>query len=99
MGKSSLYAAHGQWANRPADERFWTLSEARETCKAYADTAEEVEVDFGVEALMHDEDNLCLTLDGGKGTKLATMTHWWFSQLARMAGAPAEYFRKLKFKV
>ena len=95
MAKSNLYAAHGQWATRPADERFWTLAEARETCKAYADTAEEVEVDFGAEVLLHDDNDLCLTLDGGKGYKTATMTHWGFSQLARMAGAPAEYLRKL----
>jgi hypothetical protein len=38
MSKSNLYAASNQWAVRPADERFWTLEEARDACKAYADT-------------------------------------------------------------
>jgi hypothetical protein len=95
MSKVNLYAASNQWAVRPADERFWTLTEARDACKAYADSAEELTVDFGNEAIMTDGDNLVLSLDGGKGKRNATMTNWGFSQLCRMASAPAEYLRKL----
>ena len=97
MSKSNLYAAcTRQWATRPADERFWTLADARAACKRYADTAEEHDLDFGAEALLVAEgDNLALTLDGGRGNRLATFTNWGFGQVARMAGAPAEYLRKL----
>lgn len=95
MSKSNLYAAHGQWATRPADERFWTLADARAACKGYADTAAERAVDFGAEAVLHDGDDLVLTLDGGKGRETARMTNWGFGQLARLAAAPAEYLRKL----
>ena len=96
MSKSNLYAAHGQWATRPADERFWTLDDARTACRRYADTAEERDLDFGAEALVvTDGDNLALSLDGGRGHRLATFTNWGFGQVARMAGAPAEYLRKL----
>ena len=52
MAKSNLYAASNQWAVRPADERFWNVREARDACKAYAETAEEMTLDFGNEALM-----------------------------------------------
>lgn len=98
--KCNLYAANSQWSSRPADERFWTLLEARDVCKAYADVAEERTVDFGVEALMYDAgDNLCLTLDGGKGRRLATLTNWGFGQLCRLAGAPADYLRQLPVHV
>lgn len=91
----NLYQANGQWSTRPADERFWTVSEARDACKAYADSAEERSLDFGVERIVSVGDNLALTLDSGKGDRLATFTNWGFSQLARMAGAPADYLRKL----
>jgi len=95
MSKSNLYAASNQWAVRPADARFWTLEEARDACKAYADTAEELTVDFGSETILADDDGLYLTLDGGKGNRKATFTNWGFGQMCRMAGAPADYIRKL----
>lgn len=34
MGGNNLHAASSQWATRPADERFWTLSEMRAACEA-----------------------------------------------------------------
>lgn len=95
MTQVNLFAANGQWASRPADERFWSLADAHAACKTYADTAEEREVDFGAEVMVADGDNLLLTLDGGRGEKTAALTNWGFSQVARLAGAPAEYLRKL----
>jgi hypothetical protein len=90
---NNLYRASAQWAHRPADERFWTLEEARDVCRHYADNAQELTVDFGRSALVAGEDdNIRLALDDGRE---ATITNWAFSQLARTAGAPADYLRKL----
>lgn len=92
-GGKNLYRASAQWANRPADERFWTLEEARDTCRHYAENASELTVDFGRSALVAgDDDNIRLQLDDGRE---ATITNWAFSQLAKTAGAPADYLRKL----
>ena len=30
---TNLHAASSQWANRPADERFWTLRDMRMACE------------------------------------------------------------------
>jgi hypothetical protein len=92
----NLYQANSQWSNRPADQRFWTLEDAHQFCKGYADTATEYALDFGVEAIRALPDgNIGVTMDDGVGATTATFTHWGFGQLARMANAPAEYLRKL----
>lgn len=93
MAENNLYHANAQWKTRPADQRFWTLEEARDFSAGYAKTAEEIEVDFGRSALVAgDDDNIRLALGGGRE---ATLTNWSFGQLAKTAGAPAEYIRKL----
>lgn len=92
----NLYAANAQWATRPADQRFWTLEDAHAYCRGYADTAAEIDLDFGAEnVLAVAGGNLAVSLDDGKAGTTATFTHWGFGQLARMAGAPADYLRKL----
>ena len=89
----NLYAASRQWATRPADERFWTLEDAAATCRGYAETAQELDVDFGTSALVAGpDDNVRLALPDGRQ---ATLTNWSFGQLAKTAGAPADYLRKL----
>jgi len=90
---NNLYQASSQWASRPADQRFWTIDEAYQFCKSYADVAEEKTIDFGKAELVESGSNIALSL--GDGSAPVTMTHWSFGQLARMAGAPAEYLRKL----
>lgn len=90
---TNLFQAHNQWATRPADERFWTLEEARDFAAGYAATAQELEVDFGSSALVAGDDgNIRLALGDGRE---ATLTHWAFSQLVKTAGSPADYIRKL----
>lgn len=91
---NNLYQASAQWASRPADQRFWTIDDAFQFCKGYADVASEQTVDFGRASLVEGSNgNLALAL--GDGSDPLTMTHWSFGQLARMAGAPADYLRKL----
>lgn len=92
MSDLNLYAANKEWASRPADERFWTIEDARDACRAYADTAREVSIDFGDAAVVAAGDDLAVALGGGE---TATITHWAFGQLAKRAGAPADYLRKL----
>lgn len=90
---TNLTTASAQWANRPADQRFWTLEEARSSCLDYAGAAEELEVDFGGSALMAgDNGEMLLALPDGRECEL---THWSFDQLAKTAGAPTDYLRKL----
>ena len=87
-----LFKASNQWATRPNDERFWTLSEMAQACKSYADTA----------AFAHVPHNEIRTeaVDGevqvtGKVGTFARMTHWAFGQLSTLIGAPANYLRSL----
>lgn len=94
MSGSNLYAAAKQWASRPADERFWTLEDARDTCKAYADTATEQTIDLGRAAVAAvNGTDVGLVLPDGAG--VAKLTHWSFGQLCRRANAPADYLRRL----
>lgn len=96
MSTNNLYTASNQWASRPADERFWLIEDALQATRAHANSATEREVDFGSARLEETTDgNLGLNLSGDSSHQTATMTHWAFSQLARCAGAPAEYLRKL----
>src|SRR5258708_690710 len=92
----NLYKANSQWSSRPADERFWTLEEAHAFTKGYANISEELELDFGSERIIETNGgNLAITI----GDRQATMTHWGFGQLARLASAPADYLRTLDPKI
>lgn len=89
---SNLYEASAQWANRPDDERFGSLSEMRAATKSYADHSREKMVaidDLRVEA---DNGNLALV---GKAGSHAAITNYAFGQLSYNAGAPAKYLRSL----
>src|SRR5687767_5857002 len=88
----NLFSASNQWATRPADERFWGISDARAAAEAYKATAVEFERPWGdlrVEAINGDVKLI------GKAGLPATLTHYAFGQLANKAGAPAEYLRRL----
>jgi hypothetical protein len=89
----NLFAANHQWSTRPADERFWTLSEAQESCRHYAETARESPIDVNAAPMVYDEEgNLAFEVGGDRP---AVLTHWAFGQVARLAGAPADYLRQL----
>lgn len=91
LSRTNLYQAHKQWATRPADERFANLDDlfefttARKRASAENNTAVR---------------DLSLIIDGSDFTinhqqPRAQLTHWSFSQLCRVVGAPAEYLRRL----
>ena len=87
----NLMTASNQWANRPDDERFLSLADLRDAVQARRLRSEERGVAFQhleVNTLGND----IVLQDGFEDTRL---THWSFSQLARMAKAPAGYLRSL----
>jgi hypothetical protein len=88
----NLYQASNQWATRPPDERFGSLSEMLAACKGYADIAKEYE--------SYPSDMKADVVDGepvlvGQSGRPARLTHWAMGQLCSRAGAPAEYLRTL----
>lgn len=88
----NLFQAAQQWSTRPADERFWGISDARKAAEEYKGTAVEFERPWGdlrVEAVDGDVKLM------GKAGVPATLTHYAFGQLAVKAGAPSEYLRRL----
>lgn len=87
-----LMEASRQWANRPADERFWTLQELYDATfrhRIQARTASVSSDDLRVEPV---EGEVQLV---GKTGNPAQFTHWSFGQLSTLARAPAQYLRKL----
>lgn len=87
-----LFKAHKQWAERPDDERFSSLTELHAACKQYASSAKEKTVPF--------TDMRVENLDGdvqlvGRAGVPAKLTHWAFGQLCARVEAPASYLREL----
>lgn len=87
-----LFKAHNQWATRPDDERFESISSAETMCKHYQESARERVVPYG--DLRVEASNGEIGLVGKAGVP-ATLTNWGFSQLAQKSGAPAGYLREL----
>lgn len=87
-----LFKANAQWSTRPADERFESIRELYEQCKAYADQAKEKDVawsDIRTEAVDGDVQLV------GRANIPAKLTHWAFGQLCQRIAAPASYLREL----
>lgn len=90
---SHLYEASKQWAQRPADQRYWSLQEMYDHCRGYAAHAREATVRFDQLTCAPGENgNLCIV---GPQNNPATLTHWSFGQLANRIGAPAGYLATL----
>ena len=92
-----LFRAHNQWATRPADERFTTVAEMLEACKAYADVAAEYKADpqdinVGIGNLDDGSQEPVLIGEGGHAARLS---NWAFGQLCQRVTAPADYLRTL----
>lgn len=84
-----------QWAHRPDDQKFLSLSDLYENVATRAERS--------TEAPDQSINNLNVTVDdlgedmrvNGQGVDGAVLTNWSFGQLARWAGAPAGYLRSL----
>jgi hypothetical protein len=89
----NLYDASKQWAERPADQRFWTLQEMHERCAHYAASACQATIRMDeVSVTVSDGNNLALV---GREGLPADFTHWSFGQLCDRTKAPANYLRTL----
>ena len=89
---SNLHAASSQWAERPADERFWNLETMHAACVASRQGSAVATVPFA--SLVAGSVGRDVTLTGASG-KVARLTHYAFGQLAASVGAPAGYLRDL----
>lgn len=87
-----LFKASNQWAQRPADERFWDLEEMAQKCAEYKASACEGNVRFGEVRVEADKGEVKIV--GKKGLP-ARLTNWSFGQLCQRADAPASYLREL----
>jgi hypothetical protein len=96
---NNLHAASSQWANRPADERYWTVRDMRIACESVRAGCGAASVPMRTLSVGVDsQDERALVLTGAKGNP-AAMTHYAFGQLASTVGAPASYLRELPTRV
>ncbi|BCH04949.1 hypothetical protein MesoLj131b_69480 (plasmid) [Mesorhizobium sp. 131-2-5] len=85
-----------EWFNRPADERYLSLSDLRNSVRARSQRSRTRIVEserIRVEASRNDAERLTLMLPDAEAP--VTPTHWSFGQLASLVGAPATYLRQL----
>ncbi len=85
-----------EWFSRPDDERFLSLPELYAAVRARAERATARTVEsraIRIEAKRDDAERLTLMIPGQK-TSVAP-THWSFSQLCSLVGAPSSYLRDL----
>jgi hypothetical protein len=80
-----------QWATRPNDQRFLTLDELGAYVNARQCVSRET-ITNEINVVLESED---LRLQNALTGHCVDLTHWSFGQLARLAGAPAEYLRTL----
>lgn len=91
-----LHAASRQWAARPDDERFLSLTDMLRYKSAITanSRAKVVPSKILTVAPSADTANATLLISGANGTGYEP-SHWAFGQLAQLAGAPAGYLRTL----
>lgn len=91
---TNLMDAHSQWANRPADERFWTLEDMLEHARLRQKRSMVRDVSprtIRLEAIGEKG----LVVGGNRNDSKAEIGHFAFGQLAGLVGAPASYLRSL----
>ena len=94
---STLMQASRQWATRPDDERFTSLTALHAYCDASKRASSSRVVSsraLTAAPLADDQEGRGLVIVGPDGSPVAP-TNWAFGQLAQRAGAPAAYMREL----
>lgn len=91
----NITRASHQWAVRPSDERFVSLTEMLEAKRAMRARSEATVIPTrSLEAIPLENDMRGMMLTGANGGPV-TMTNWAFDQVARLAKAPPSYLRNL----
>lgn len=91
---ATLMQASNQWASRPTDERFTSLTEMQAAMAAQRAISRAVVTSSRRISAVPMPDNKGLVIQGDAGVPYAP-THMAFGQLATLAGAPAGYLRTL----
>lgn len=99
---SNLYGASRQWAERPADQRFWTISDMLEKMSDYTSECRVDPVALSECSIITSGDGYGPEYDGDDDLLLLTPSddvisfqHYSFGQLAGIAKSPAAYLREL----
>jgi hypothetical protein len=90
---TNLHAASSQWAYRPADERFWNLTDMREACRHARENSSIATVPFKALSVSAIDGDVVLMSKTGKAS--ARFTNHAFGQFSASVGAPAGYLRTL----
>ena len=81
-----------EWFSRPSDERYLSLSDLFAAVRGRTERSRTRTIESAairVEARRDDAERLSLAVPGSDSP--VAMTHWSFSQLASLVGAPAAY--------
>ena len=92
----SIGRVSSEWFNRPADERYLSLTDLHNSVKRRSERSKTRIVEseaIRVEASRDNPERLTLMLPDAHAP--ITPTHWSFGQLAGLVGAPATYLRQL----
>lgn len=92
MMKTNLTQASNQWSARPADERYWTLSELYDKTRTYANESKLKTLELSKCRVTPDDGDLRLV---GPQGGAAQFQHYSFGQFSNVCGAPASYLRSL----
>ena len=90
---STLTQASQQWATRPDDERFCSLTELQSYVNLQRERSRGKVVSSRSIQAVPTSDNKGIVINGAFDE--AVPTNWSFGQLSSLAGAPAGYLRKL----
>jgi hypothetical protein len=85
-----------EWFSRPSDERYLSLSDLFASVRGRTERSRTKTIESAairVEANSGDAQRLSLVMPGSDNR--VAMTHWSFSQLASLVGAPVAYLRQL----
>jgi hypothetical protein len=85
-----------EWFSRPSDERYLSLSDLFASVRGRSERSRTKTIESAairVEANSDDAARLSLVMPGSDHR--VAMTHWSFSQLASLVGAPVAYLRQL----
>jgi Domain of unknown function (DUF932) len=92
---TTITKASEQWASRPADQRFTSLTALNAFCQhSHANSKSKVISSRGIHCAPVDDNSRALMAVGPNGGPV-NLTHWSFGQLAQRAGAPSGYLRDI----
>lgn len=91
---STLSQASREWATRPDDQRFTSLTQLHAYCESLRQRSKSGVISQRDITALPCSDNSGLRVTGRTGNPFQ-LTNWSFSQLAQKAGAPAGYLRTL----